>query len=115
MRSRGIGERGGGVDPDPGDAQAMFALLCATPMRSRAKNRRQILNEIAGAMAADGMGSDQLRRLIAKARAESNGDYCGLLGNWLKPGVWREKWQEIVGGRVGGLVAGIAAHRRAQA
>ena len=105
----GIGERG-----DPAEAQAVFALLCATPLRSQSKNRRQILVELAGAVVADGMGSDQARRLIAKARAETKGDYGALLGEWLRPGHWREKWAEIVSGKVGGVVAGLAARRRAQ-
>lgn len=110
-REAGIGERGGG---DPRDREAMFALLCATPLRSKSKNRRQIFDEIAGALADEGMVPDQLRRLIAKARAESNGDYAALLDGWLKPGAWREKWAEIVSGRTGNVVARVAAARRAQ-
>lgn len=105
----GTGERG-----DPAEAQAVFALLCATPLRSQSKNRRQILDELAGAVVADGMGSDQARRLIAKARAETRGDYGALLGEWFRPGHWREKWAEITSGKVGSLVAGLAARRRAQ-
>jgi hypothetical protein len=61
------------------------------------------------------MGSDQARRLIAKAKAETKGDYGALLGEWFRPGTWRDKWAEIVSGRVGGLVAGIAARTRARA
>jgi uncharacterized protein YdaU (DUF1376 family) len=112
----GDGERGAEPpDPDPGERQAIFALLGATPLRSNSKNRRQILDEIAGAVVADGMGSDQARRLIAKAKAETKGDYGALLGEWFRPGAWRDTWAEIVSGRVGGLVAGIAARTRARA
>lgn len=106
----GIGERG----CDPREREAIFALLGATPLRSNSRNRRQILDEIAGAVASDGMGSDQARRLIAKARAETKGDYAGLLSQWFLPGAWREKWDEIVSGRASGIVARIAAKRRVQ-
>lgn len=112
----GDGERGPEPpEPDPGERQAVFALLGATPLRSNSKNRRQILDEISGAVVADGMGSDQARRLIAKAKAETKGDYGALLGEWFRPGAWRDKWAEIVSGRVGGLVAGVAARTRARA
>lgn len=105
----GIGERGG----DPREREAIFALLCATGLRSKSKNQRQILDEIAGAVWGDGMIGDQARRLISKARVESKGDPAGLIDRWFKPGVWREKWGEIVGGRVAGTVAKLAAARRA--
>lgn len=105
----GIGERG-----DPAEVEAVFALLGATPLRSNSRNRRTILHEHAGALVADGLGSDQCRRLIAKARAESRGDYGGLLATWLKPGHWREQWGKVLSGNAIGIAAGVAARRRAQ-
>lgn len=105
----GIGERGG----DPREREAIFALLCATGLRSKSKNQRQILDEIAGAVWADGMIGDQARRLIAKARVESKGDPAGLIDRWFRPGTWREKWGELVSGKVAGTVARLASARRA--
>lgn len=109
----GEGERGPEFhDVTLGERHAIFALLGATTMRSKSKNRRQILDEIAASLALDGLSSDQVRRLIAKAKAETKGDYGALLGEWLRPGVWRDKWAEIVEGRTGGLLAGLASNRR---
>ena len=65
---------------------SLFSILCLTKIRSKAKNRRKVLREIAADLDAQGMVPDQLMRLRSKARQEANGDPCGLLAHWLDTG-----------------------------
>lgn len=112
-------DRGGGqAPPGTGDGergqQTLFQLLCATTIRSNAKNRRRILGEWATDLDVQGLTPDMFRRLRAKARQESSGDPDALLATWLESGTWRDKWAEIIGGRIGGLASSVARARRAQ-
>lgn len=101
----GDGERG---------QQTLFQMLCATGIRSKAKNRRKILGEWATDLDVQGLTADMFRRLRAKARQESSSNPDGLLATWLDGGSWREKWEEIVGGKVAGMAQRLANARRAQ-
>lgn len=107
--STGDGERGAG------EQQALFAFLCGTKIRSKAKNRRKVLSEMAADLTAQGMTLDMLRRLLAKARQESNGEPDALLAHWLDTGTWREQWNEILGHRASREVRRVVAARSSHA
>ena len=111
-----------GIEPNPalpwpgggdGGQPTLFALLCGSGIRSKSRNRRAVLSGIATDLDAQGLEPDQLRRLISKARQESNGDPWALLSSWLDKGTWRDKWAEIMGRKLARTTRGVAAARRA--
>jgi uncharacterized protein YdaU (DUF1376 family) len=77
-------------------AEALFRVLAATPYRAKVRNRRAVLVDRAGELAGSGLDAETLRRLVAQARMESNGDWGALLAHWLD-GNWRDAWGKIHG------------------
>jgi hypothetical protein len=88
-----------------GEGQSLYAFLLGTNIRSKSRNRQQVIRELATDLEVKGMHVDQARRLQAAARnVPGVEDADALLASWLTSDRWQEVWSEHLNAKVNGVV-----------
>ncbi len=95
----------GSGEPEGGEGQSLYQFLLGTRIRSKARNRQGLIQDMATNLQVQGMTTDMARRLQAAAEnVPGVSDPDGLFAAWLGSEKWRAVWDEQVLGKVNGHV-----------